>query len=166
MREFMKIVETAAPSYIHSSWVMMEVGTVLEPRKSPGALAATSPTEAIFEEVRPATMPSRLSSVYMTDDWDTLEGFGLADDMWVYAVSPQGPTARFDHDWLRDAMTIGMRGMIDDGIRADLKKMAKRYWSGKAMSDYPNWEYLAPSATITSILQEAENHLGESTKAA
>lgn len=158
MRDLMTIVETQSRGYLHASQAELPVGAILRAGKGRGAtVSVTAEVEAIFEETRPSDKPSRSLSVYMTDDWDTLESFGLADDAWVYLAQPTGPVSRFDHDWHEEAATIGMRGLLDDGIREEIAKLAREYWSGISKSEYPNWEYLTPTAVITDILQELED---------
>lgn len=84
-------------TYYHMSSTKLPIGKVLIGQGRP---LVDPSIEDVFEKQRPKNSPSRLNSVYMTDDRDFKRRGIRADDGYVHQVEAIGPVEKRDNKWV------------------------------------------------------------------
>ena len=84
-------------TYNHMARDKNAVGTVL---KGKGKKMVAPSIEDLLEEHRSKSSPSRLDSVYMTEDRDFYRQGISAENGYVHQIEPIGPTERRDNKWI------------------------------------------------------------------
>lgn len=143
--------------FFHRSTKPLDVGTILRPT---GLLNNDAEIELVFEDARPPGLLSRFSAVFMTGDVRSrLNG---VHGIYVYRVVPSGLVEVHDNTWFGEVQKAALKRKHASDLLARypewkpevLGTFAERYWSGAA-SSVPNWEYLASSAEVLNLVEDA-----------
>jgi hypothetical protein len=130
----------ALNAFFHGSREPLPVGATLEAREN--LMRRQLGTEAVVEAQRPANMPSRTRSWFMTQDPCDVGRMGGGS--FIYEVEPHGVAGPMNYDWIeRIAKTRSWHEDFND-----VPKYAASYWAGEPLGAHPQLEWLAPEITV------------------
>jgi hypothetical protein len=109
--------------------------------------------EDILERRRPTDKDDRGKSVYLRGDRD-FDRVGVTyGEGYIHAVDPVGDVERRDLVWTG---ILQRRYIQDERFRKKLRphltddQIADKWWAGEG-SETPDWEYVAPEATVVDV---------------
>lgn len=137
------------PTFYHGSFdSTFEPGKVLRPR---GDAYANDWSDTdfydILEHYRPSDKLAHKDAVFMVGDEDDIDLAGGATDV-IYEVEPIGPVQKHDLNWSSEISCLMSIHGEEGRDRAEVRKAAENYWSGRPHHDENVWEYLAPAMRI------------------
>lgn len=131
--------------YVHASLEILEIGTILKPRKDYEEHWGKTDFYHKLEKYRPKSMLSHKESIFMCSSAEDLDN--CMGGEYIFEIVPDKRIERHDLNWSTEISCL----VSDNAPEEKIKEAALNYWNEIEHENGAVWEYLTPSAIVKKV---------------